>query len=74
MFHQETPSPFTPLGAKGIAEGNCMSVPACIANAIADALDVTDVELPATPRRIHAMMAGPEPARPKDLAPAGAGQ
>jgi 2-furoyl-CoA dehydrogenase large subunit len=67
MLHQETPSPFTPLGAKGVAEGNCMSVPACIANAIADALNVKDVVLPATPRRIHAMMAGPESARPKDL-------
>ena len=74
MLHQETPSPFTPLGAKGIAEGNCMSVPACIANAIGDALDVTDVELPATPRRIHAMMAPPEPARPPDVAVVGGGQ
>jgi 2-furoyl-CoA dehydrogenase large subunit len=58
MLHQETPSPLTPLGAKGLAEGNCMSVPACIANAIADALGVVDVPLPATPRRIHAMMTG----------------
>ena len=56
MLHIETPSPFTPLGAKGLAEGNCMSVPACIANAIADALGVKDVTLPASPRRIHAMM------------------
>jgi 2-furoyl-CoA dehydrogenase large subunit len=56
MLHQETPSPLTPLGAKGLAEGNCMSVPACIANAIADALNVKDVPLPATPRRIHALM------------------
>jgi 2-furoyl-CoA dehydrogenase large subunit len=31
-------------------------VPACVANAIADALGVTDVRLPATPRRIHALM------------------
>ena len=59
MMHQETPSPLTPLGAKGLAEGNCMSVPACIANAIADALGVKDVQLPATPRRMHAMMAEP---------------
>ena len=59
MLHQETPSPLTPLGAKGLAEGNCMSVPACIANAIADALGVKDVQLPATPRRMHAMMAEP---------------
>ena len=51
-LHMETPSPFTPLGAKGLAEGNCMSVPACIANAIADALHVKDVQLPATPPRV----------------------
>jgi 2-furoyl-CoA dehydrogenase large subunit len=51
-MHMETPSPFTPLGAKGLAEGNCMSVPACIANAIADALGSEDVRLPATPPRI----------------------
>jgi 2-furoyl-CoA dehydrogenase large subunit len=63
MLHQETPSPFTPLGAKGLAEGNCMSVPACIANAIADALGVKHVQLPASPRRIHAMMTGKEAAR-----------
>jgi 2-furoyl-CoA dehydrogenase large subunit len=68
MLHQETPSPLTPLGAKGAAEGNCMSVPACIANAIADALGVRDVELPATPRRIHTLIAGPEAAPPTDLA------
>jgi len=73
MLHQETPSPFTPLGAKGLAEGNCMSVPACIANAIADALGVKDVRLPATPRRIHALMAGAEPGRPADLVPAAGG-
>ena len=73
MLHQETASPLTPLGAKGLAEGNCMSVPACVANAIADALDVKDVQLPATPRRIHALMAGPEASRPQDLAMAGNG-
>lgn len=56
LLHQESPSPFTPLGAKGIAEGNCMSVPACIANAIADALGVKDISLPASPRRIHALL------------------
>ena len=68
MLHQETPSPLTPLGAKGLAEGNCMSVPACIANAIADALNVKDVKLPATPRRIHALMEG---AVEKPLVPGG---
>ncbi len=64
ILHQETPSPFTPLGAKGLAEGNCMSVPACIANAVADALDLKDVSLPVSPRRIHAWTAQPEPPAP----------
>jgi 2-furoyl-CoA dehydrogenase large subunit len=56
ILHMESPSPLTPLGAKGLAEGNCMSTPVCIANAVADALGVSDVPLPATPRRIHAML------------------
>jgi len=56
ILHYESPSPLTPLGAKGLAEGNCMSTPVCIANAIADALGVADVALPATPRRIHALL------------------
>jgi 2-furoyl-CoA dehydrogenase large subunit len=58
ILHQETPSPLTPLGAKGLAEGNCMSTPACIANAIADALAVQDLKLPMTPGRLHALLAG----------------
>jgi 2-furoyl-CoA dehydrogenase large subunit len=69
LLHIESPSPFTPLGAKGLAEGNCMSVPACVANAIADALSVENVTLPATPVRIHAMLAGEEPPRPAHIAP-----
>jgi 2-furoyl-CoA dehydrogenase large subunit len=63
LLHMESPSPFTPLGAKGLAEGNCMSVPACIANAVADALGVKDVSVPVTPRRIHGFLAGDEPPR-----------
>jgi 2-furoyl-CoA dehydrogenase large subunit len=60
ILHQETPSPLTPLGAKGMAEGNCMSTPACIANAVADALGVKDISLPLTPLRLHALMASGE--------------
>jgi 2-furoyl-CoA dehydrogenase large subunit len=73
ILHQETPSPLTPLGAKGLAEGNCMSVPACVANAIADALGVKDVQLPATPRRIHALIAGVEARPPSDQTSMAAG-
>ncbi|MFG1431156.1 molybdopterin cofactor-binding domain-containing protein [Xanthobacter sp. V2C-8] len=64
LLHIESPSPFTPLGAKGLAEGNCMSVPACVSNAIADALGLADVPLPATPRRLHAAMAPAEAGAP----------
>ena len=64
ILHIRTPSPFTPLGAKGLAEGNCMSTPVCLANAVADALGLRDVELPMTPKRLHAAMTGPEPPRP----------
>jgi 2-furoyl-CoA dehydrogenase large subunit len=52
ILHRQTPSPVTPTGAKGVAEGNSMSTPACIANAVADALGVEDVELPLTPPRV----------------------
>jgi 2-furoyl-CoA dehydrogenase large subunit len=52
VLHRETPSPVTPLGAKGVAEGNSMSTPVCIANAVADALGVADLDLPLTSPRI----------------------
>jgi 2-furoyl-CoA dehydrogenase large subunit len=55
--HRESPSPFTPLGAKGLGEGNTMSVPAAIANAVADALGVEHVELPLTPPRVWELLA-----------------
>ena len=56
----ETPSPFTPLGAKGVGEGNCMSTPVCIANAVADALGVADIDLPLTPAKLAAHLHGAE--------------
>ena len=46
MLHRESPSPFTPLGAKGVGEGNSMSTPVCIANAVADALGLEISTLP----------------------------
>ena len=53
----ESPSPLTPLGAKGLGEGNTMSAPAAIANAVADALGVDQVELPLTPGRVWRVLA-----------------
>ena len=57
ILHVETPSPFTPLGAKGVGEGNCMSTPVCIANAVADALGVAQIDLPLTPKRLLPLLA-----------------
>ena len=76
IVHMETPSPFTPLGAKGLGEGNNMSTPVCIANAFADALkplqarigDVSDIRLPLTPSRVLALIDAAEPAPPAAIA------
>ncbi len=52
ILHHCTPSPFTPLGAKGLGEGNTMSAPAALANAVCDALGIDDLDLPLTAPRI----------------------
>lgn len=65
ILHMQTPSPFTPLGAKGLGEGNSMSTPVCIANAIADALGPAvkpeDIVLPMTPSKIIGLLKVPDP-------------
>ncbi|WP_422073189.1 xanthine dehydrogenase family protein molybdopterin-binding subunit [Tranquillimonas rosea] len=65
ILHHETPSPFTPLGAKGVGEGNCMSTPVCIANAVADALapegSALDIVLPLTAAKLAPHVFGDEP-------------
>lgn len=53
--HLETPSPTTPGGFKGMAEGGTIGAPAAIANAVADALGSAGdrlLELPMTPHRV----------------------
>jgi 2-furoyl-CoA dehydrogenase large subunit len=52
ILHRQSPSPVTPLGAKGVAEGSAMSTPVCIANAVADALGVPEISLPLTPEHM----------------------
>ncbi len=57
--HIETPSPFTRLGAKGCGEGSSMSVPAALANAVADALAPHGLDLTSLPVHgnvLHALM------------------
>jgi len=51
----EHPSPFTPLGSKGVGEGGAIPGPAAVANAVEDALaphGVTIRGLPITPPRV----------------------
>ncbi|MBV8825199.1 MAG: xanthine dehydrogenase family protein [Bradyrhizobiaceae bacterium] len=64
ILHTESPSPFTPLGAKGVGEGNCMSTPVCIANAVADALGAATLDLPLTPTKICTLISSREGAAP----------
>ncbi|MEU7769023.1 xanthine dehydrogenase family protein molybdopterin-binding subunit [Nocardia sp. NPDC049190] len=50
-----TPSPTTPLGAKGAGEAGCIGTPAAIINAVADALQLADpdlLQMPLTPELI----------------------
>jgi 2-furoyl-CoA dehydrogenase large subunit len=57
------------LGAKGVGEGNCMSTPVCIANAVADALGEKNIVLPLLPARLAAVIHGEEVAAPKGVPP-----
>jgi 2-furoyl-CoA dehydrogenase large subunit len=65
----EHPSPFTPLGAKGVGEGGAIPAPAAVANAVEDALapfGVTIRRLPITPETVwrslqHRDTGGPRP-------------
>ncbi len=59
-----TPSPFTPLGAKGVGEGAMHTTPAAILCAINDALaplGVRATEIPASPERLWRLMHGAGP-------------
>jgi 2-furoyl-CoA dehydrogenase large subunit len=59
--HIQTPSPYTVLGAKGVGEGSSMSVPAALANAVADALSPLGVELTCLPVHgdvLHSLIEG----------------
>jgi aerobic carbon-monoxide dehydrogenase large subunit len=59
---RETPSPFNPLGAKGVGEGGSIGTPAALANAVADALEplgIRHLDPPFTAARVwEAIRAG----------------
>lgn len=51
-----TPSPFTPLGIKGVGEGGAIAPGACLANAVSDALAPLGVSVAATPLTPEAVL------------------
>ena len=59
IVHQETPSPITEGGYKGVGESGTIGAPAAIAGAVMDALGLgcADIRLPLTPDRILGLMA-----------------
>jgi len=56
ITHLVTPSTVHELGTKGAGEGGTIGATAALANAIADALSLSDVTLPLTPDRIIALV------------------
>ena len=60
ILHHDTPSPFNPLGAKGLGEAGTIGLPPAVVNAVVDALSalgITHVDMPLTPARIWAKIA-----------------
>ena len=62
----QTPSPFNPLGAKGVGESGSIAMPAAVAGAVADALaplGIRHLDPPYTPEKLWRALrgAGPPP-------------
>jgi carbon-monoxide dehydrogenase large subunit len=55
-----TPSPTNPLGVKGCGEAGTIGAMPSVMNAIIDALDGTQIEMPATPEKIWRICQGLE--------------
>jgi carbon-monoxide dehydrogenase large subunit len=58
LVHFETPTPFSPIGAKGVGESGTIGVPAAITNAVQNALGTALplVALPLTGERVLATL------------------
>ncbi len=68
--HLTTPSPMTALGCKGLGDGSSMLTPAAVANAMSDALEMKEVELPLNLHRVWLMAAGRKPIPAAAVTPA----
>ncbi|WBX85204.1 xanthine dehydrogenase family protein molybdopterin-binding subunit [Sphingosinicella microcystinivorans] len=58
LVHFETPTPFSPIGAKGVGESGTIAVPAAIANAVQNAIGpaMPLLTLPLTAERVLAVL------------------
>ena len=57
--HRETPSPFNPIGLKGVGEAGCIPTGAVFAQAVEDAMSGTGLEIceiPLNPNRLFELM------------------
>jgi aerobic carbon-monoxide dehydrogenase large subunit len=61
--HQETPSPLTPGGYKGMGEGGTVGAPAAIANAVADAVRSLGIPVTTLPILAERLAATASPSR-----------
>ena len=63
IFHQESPSPYTMFGIKGMGEGGAIAPPAVIFNGVNDALRSSGVEVNETPLTARRLLEAIERAR-----------
>ena len=59
--HRETPSPFNPVGMKGVGEAGCIPTGAAFAQAIEDAfsdLGIEVLEIPMSPDKLFSLLTG----------------
>ena len=54
--HYRTDSPQNPLGSKGMGDGSSMLTPVVMANAVGDALNLEEIELPLTLHRVWTLV------------------
>ena len=71
--HAAYPTDQNETGARGLGDGSSMNTPACIANAIADALGCESISIPAGPSRLWSMINGVAPDAHLCTAPAPSG-
>jgi carbon-monoxide dehydrogenase large subunit len=70
--HQQTPSPFTPLGTKGVGESGIGGVLAAVASAIEDAFPELELRLSRLPLTPASVWRALNEARPRMRPPAAA--